>query len=73
MRIAEKSLPKESPQLAATKATLGRVLAAQGRVAEAEPLMRDSYPILVQAQGESAVITQRTRAALDALGKDSAR
>ena len=67
MRIAEKTLPEDSPQLAATKATLGRVLSAQKRPREAEPLLRDSYPILVKAQGENAVITQRTRAAIDEL------
>jgi eukaryotic-like serine/threonine-protein kinase len=62
--IASKSMPADSPQLAATKSTLGRVRIAQHRSSEAAPLLRESYPILVQAQGENAVITQKTRAAL---------
>ena len=41
---------------------------AQRRSDEAAQLLRESYPILVQAQGEDAVITQRTRDALAQLG-----
>ena len=37
---------------------------AQRRPDEAAKLLRESYPILVQAQGENAVITQRTRDAI---------
>ena len=61
MQIAAKSLPADSPQLAAANSSLGRVLLAQDARDEAAPLLRESYPILVQAQGENAVITQRTR------------
>jgi predicted negative regulator of RcsB-dependent stress response len=62
--IAAKSFAINSPQLAAANSSLGRVLMAQRRPDEAAKLLRDSYPILVQAQGENAVITQRTREAL---------
>jgi hypothetical protein len=37
---------------------------AQRRNDEAAQLLRESYPILLQVQGENAVITQRAREAL---------
>ncbi len=37
---------------------------AQRRPDEAAQLLRESYPILVQSQGENAVITQRAREAM---------
>jgi hypothetical protein len=37
---------------------------AQRRTEEAARLLRESYPILLQVQGENAVITQRAREAL---------
>lgn len=72
-RIATQSLAADSPQLAATKSTLGRVRITQRRNDEARPLLRESYPILVRAQGENAVITQRTREALAKLDGEKAR
>lgn len=67
MQIAAKSLDADSPQLAAINSSLGRALLAQQRPEAAAPLLRNSYPILAKAQGEDAVITQRTREALAAL------
>jgi serine/threonine protein kinase/tetratricopeptide (TPR) repeat protein len=58
------SLPADSPQLAAINSSLGRALLAQRRFEDAAPLLRSSYPILAKAQGEDAVITQRTKQAL---------
>ena len=68
--IAAKAFAADSPQLAAANSSLGRVLMAQRRTSEAAPLLRESYPILLQAQGENAVITQRTREALAQLDKN---
>ena len=62
--IGAKSVPADSPQLAAANSSLGRVLMAQRRPDEAAQLLRESYPILVQSQGENAVITQRAREAM---------
>ena len=62
--IGAKSVPADSPQLAAANSSLGRVLIAQRRPDEAAQLLRESYPILVQSQGENAVITQRAREAM---------
>ncbi|MDY6946630.1 MAG: serine/threonine-protein kinase [Pseudomonadota bacterium] len=62
--IATKSLDADSPQLAAINSSLGRALLLQKRIDAATPLLRNSYPILAKAQGEDAVITQRTREAL---------
>ncbi|HKU15383.1 MAG TPA: serine/threonine-protein kinase [Steroidobacteraceae bacterium] len=69
--IAAKSFAADSPQLAAANSSLGRVLMAQRRMDEAAQLLRESYPILLQMQGENAVITQRTREAIAQL--DAAR
>lgn len=66
-QIASKSLTADSPQLAAINSSLGRALLAQKRAAEAAPLLQASYPILSRAQGEDAVITQRTKEALASL------
>jgi hypothetical protein len=63
-QIATKSLDANSPQLAAINSSLGRALLAQKRIDAATPLLRSSYPILAKAQGEDAVITQRTKEAL---------
>lgn len=65
--IAARSLQSDSAQLAAARSTLGRVLLSQRRLAEAEPLLRESYPVLVGTQGENALISRRTREALDLL------
>jgi serine/threonine protein kinase/tetratricopeptide (TPR) repeat protein len=65
--IVAKSLDADSPQLAAINSSLGRALLAQQRPEEAAPLLRSSYPTLAKAQGEDAVITRRTKEALDAL------
>jgi tetratricopeptide (TPR) repeat protein len=62
--IAAKSFAADSPQLAAANSSLGRVLMAQRRNTEAAQLLRESYPILLQVQGENAVITQRAREAI---------
>ncbi|HKR34787.1 MAG TPA: serine/threonine-protein kinase [Steroidobacteraceae bacterium] len=62
--IAAKSFAPDSPQLAAANSSLGRVLMAQRRTDEAAQLLRESYPILLQVQGENAVITQRAKEAL---------
>ena len=70
-QIATKSLAADSPQLAAINSSLGRALLAQQRLDAAAPLLRNSYPILAKAQGESAVITRRTKEALARL--DSAK
>ncbi len=70
-QIATKSLAADSPQLAAINSSLGRALLAQQHPDTAAPLLRASYPILAQAQGENAVITQRTKEALAKL--DSAK
>jgi len=67
--IAEKSFAADSPTLAAAQSALRRLLLSSGRAAEAEPLLRASYPALVRTQGESAAITRQTRAALDGLQK----
>nr|MBO2487834.1 hypothetical protein [Gammaproteobacteria bacterium] len=62
--MAAKFLPTDGPQIAQANSSLGRVLLATGRVQEAAPLLRQSLPILERSQGETAVITTRTRAAL---------
>jgi eukaryotic-like serine/threonine-protein kinase len=63
-QIGEKSLGAGSAQLAAANAALGRALLAQGRREEAAKLLKASYAILVKAQGEDAVASRKTRAAL---------
>ena len=67
-QIGAKSVPADSPQLAAANSSLGRVLMAQRKPDEAAQLLRESYPILVQSQGENAVITRRAREAMSQLG-----
>jgi serine/threonine protein kinase/Tfp pilus assembly protein PilF len=65
--MAGKFLSSSSPQIAAINSSLGRSLLAQNREAEAAPLLKASLPILTQAQGAQAPITQRTREAIETL------
>lgn len=65
--IAARSFGPASAQLAAARSTLGRVLLAQQRTTEAGLLLRDSYPVLVDTQGENALITRRAREAIELL------
>lgn len=67
IKMAAKFLPADGPQIAQANSSLGRTLLATGRVQEAAQLLRHSLPILERSQGHAAVITIRTRAALEQL------
>lgn len=64
IEMGEKSLPADSAPLATAKGSLGIVLLDQGQADAATPLLRDSYPIIVKAQGEEAPLTKQVREAL---------
>jgi tetratricopeptide (TPR) repeat protein len=54
-------------QLAAIRATLGRAIAGQRRFAEAEPLLLESFRVLLPALGADHPLVKRTRAWIEEL------
>ncbi len=66
---ADRVFSTSSPQRAALQSIQGRVQLARGNPRLAAPLLEASYPVLLQAHGEHAVLTQQTRAALAQLGR----
>ncbi|HEY4367839.1 MAG TPA: tetratricopeptide repeat protein [Steroidobacteraceae bacterium] len=61
--IGTPALPADSPPLAVAKSTLGGLLVAQKNYDEASRVLRESYPVLVQTQGEEAPVTKEARTA----------
>jgi serine/threonine protein kinase/Tfp pilus assembly protein PilF len=60
-RIASRQYPKSSPAIAAINAAQGGALLAQNQFQPAEPLLRDSYPVLLSLRGASDVYTIQVR------------
>jgi tetratricopeptide (TPR) repeat protein len=58
------TLPPDSSPLALAKSALGLALLDLNRPAEAVPLLREAYPVLVRTQGDAAPASQRTKEAL---------
>ena len=70
MTMATRSFNAGSSQIAAVRSSLGRALLAQGKREESAELLRESYPVLAKTQGENAVITRKTREALQLVSSD---
>ncbi|HKQ81834.1 MAG TPA: serine/threonine-protein kinase [Steroidobacteraceae bacterium] len=65
--IASRSLPANSPQLATARSELGIALLGQHRVADATPLLQQSYSILAQRPNISQRILNRAKEARSTL------
>jgi serine/threonine protein kinase len=60
-QIATLQYSKSSPALAAINAAQGGALVAQNQLQDAEPLLRESYPILLSLRGPTDVYTLQVR------------
>jgi serine/threonine-protein kinase len=65
--IGTKSLPPDSPPLALARSALGELLIGQKKFDEAGPLLRDSYPVLLQIHGKDAMVTKEAQEAMTKL------
>ena len=62
-KIAEASMPAESPRLAVARSALASALVATHEYDEAEPLLRESYGIVARTQGEETAAVRQARKA----------
>jgi tetratricopeptide (TPR) repeat protein/tRNA A-37 threonylcarbamoyl transferase component Bud32 len=58
-QIAARAYATGSPALASIRAAQGGALVAQGRFAQAEPLLKESYPILLSVRGREDAYTKQ--------------
>jgi ATP/maltotriose-dependent transcriptional regulator MalT len=79
-RLAERALARlrkakipEDWHIADIESILGAVLAAQGRPAEAEPLLRKGYETLARTWGEHAAVTRDARRRQESLSSPPSR
>ncbi|HEU4655469.1 MAG TPA: tetratricopeptide repeat protein [Steroidobacteraceae bacterium] len=69
----EKNLDEHNPQLALSQAALGELKLAQHDYTNAEPLLVGRYGLIAQTQGPQDGSTQRLRAAITRLYKETGR
>jgi len=67
LQIANRAYSSDSPAMAAINAALGGALLGQHRLTDAEPLLRDAYPILLTVRGPEDFYSNQVRDWITAL------